>query len=433
MNIADKLKGLDIWLVGGAVRDKLLGCETSDWDFVMSGAKDFASQLDGRFIVLDEKNKIYRVVSGGETFDFTELSGSIEDDLARRDLTINAIAQNMKTGEIVDLFGGAADIKNKIIRHIADENFDDDPLRLLRVYRFQATTGFKIAPATQAAVAKRVQLIHNSAQERINYELLKLFGGAAAHTALLDMGALLEEIFPFVKELKQIPPNTHHHLDLFHHCVEVVHQIGLRSDEYLERVDFGGGSRLAHLKFAGLLHDIGKFSTRTVENGRDRFIKHDDAGGKIAAELLTRMKFSKKQVKYLSGLVKNHLYPSQLVSDANLSDKTMMRFIRKMGDDSIDVIVLAQSDRLSARGEAVSDAMVEKNLTALDALKKFYFEKSVQAPLPKLLSGQEVMEITGLKPSKRLGLVMNALYEAQVAGDVNNKEEACEFIRNVNI
>ena len=142
----------------------------------------------------------------------------------RRDLTINAIACDIRTGEIIDLSGGISDIKNGIINYVLEENFKDDPLRILRAYRFQAIYGFEISPKTLDAIKKYSDLVLKPAVERINYELLKLFGGKYAHIALenMDKAGILEKFFPFVNELKKVPPNSHHHLDLFHHSLETV-------------------------------------------------------------------------------------------------------------------------------------------------------------------------------------------------------------------
>lgn len=442
----------EIYIVGGTVRDFLTGKESFDRDIIVTDedAKDFALKMqplfDAVFVPLDEVNKIYRLVLPDKVnyIDITNpLEGSLHKDLMRRDLTINALAVNVRTCEIIDLCGGITDIHNHTINYINEHNFEDDPLRLLRVYRFQAALGFELTPETIHAVCKFVKLIHKPAVERIIHELILLFGGKYADKALLNMNKtwLLEEIFPVVKELKQVPPNTHHHLDLFHHSVETVRQIQLiyensadKVKEHLERVDFGGATRLAHLKLAGFLHDIGKFSTWTIEEdtGRHRFIKHDDVGAKMSIPLLKKMNFSNKQVEYISSMIRNHIYPSQVMCAPEINDKIMLRYVRKMEDNSIDEIILAQADRLSARGEAVSDEMVKNNISNLNRLLKFYLDvRDTLEPLPVLLDGNDVMKILNIKPSKQLGQIMNALHEAQLSGDVTTKEKAVEFIKNI--
>ncbi len=447
--IVDKFDN-EIYLVGGTVRDYYMGFGSTDRDIIVmdEDAKEFSLKLaklfDATFVPLDEKNKIYRLVLPDKVnyIDVTNPVGdSIEKDLMRRDLTINAIAVNIRTGELIDISGGVTDIKNKCLNYVNELNFVDDPLRLLRVYRFQALYGFQLAPETINAVCKYADLIHKPAVERINYELLKLFGGEYAHVALENMNKtwLLEEIFPFVKELKQVPPNSHHHLDLFNHSVETVKQVqnlynSAESDvkEHLDSIDFGGFTRLAHLKLAAFMHDIGKFSTWTIVDGKHRFIKHDDVGAKMSVKILKNLHFSNKQIDYISSMIKYHIYPSHVMSSPQITEKIMMRYIRKMDKNSIDAIILAQADRLSARGPEITDEIVERNITFLNMLLKFYLEvRETLKPLPKLLSGDDVMKILNIKPSRKLGEIMDALHEAQVSGDVITREHAVEFIKKL--
>ncbi len=461
MNITEKIKSdfilseiiknfdAEIYLVGGSVRDMFLNRQSIDRDLIVAdrNAKEFALELkkffNCTFIPLDEENKIYRLVMPDKInyTDITNPAGSLEKDLKRRDLTVNAVAVNINTGEIIDLFGGVEDIKNGCLRCIDELNFKDDPLRILRVFRFRSILGFKITSDTFDAVCKYADLINQSAVERINYEILKMFGGKYAHEALIeaDSAGALEKLFPFVKELKQVPPNLHHHLDLFHHSVETVKQIQNiyeNADEsvkkHLESVDFGGFPRIAHLKLAGFMHDIGKFSTWTIEEGgRHRFIKHDDAGSKISAKLLKRMHFSNKQIEYLSTLIKYHIYPSHVMCSPEVTEKIMMRYIRRMDKNSIDDIVLAMADRLSARGPEITDKIVETNINSLKKLLDFYIEKSSSLePLPKLLDGKDIMAMLNITPSPKLGEILDALHEAQLAGDVLTRDDAILFVKN---
>lgn len=447
--ITDKLEN-EIYLVGGTVRDYYMGLDSTDRDIIVMDeeAREFALKLaelfEASFVPLDEENKIYRIVLADKIncIDVTNPVGdSIEKDLMRRDLTINAIAVNIRTGEIIDISGGVTDIRNKCINYVNELNFVDDPLRLLRVYRFQALYGFSLAPETINAVCKYSDLIHKPAVERINYEILKLFSGEYAHIALENMNKtwILEEIFPFVKELKQVPPNSHHHLDLFHHSIETVKQVqNLYSEasdevkEHLNRVDFGGFPRLAHLKLAAFMHDIGKFSTWTIEEGKHRFIKHDDVGAKMSVKILKDLHCSNKQIDYISSMIKYHIYPSHVMTSPQITEKIMMRYVRKMDKNSIDAIILAQADRLSARGPEITDEIVERNITSLNMLLRFYLEaRETLKPLPKLLSGNDVMDILNIKPSRKLGEIMEALHEAQVSGDVITREHAVEFVKKL--
>lgn len=452
MNIKDDFVLKEInegYLVGGSIRDLFTkNCVFCDRDISIKGAENFARKIankwDGTFIELDSENKIYRVVLPDKInfLDISELQGnSIEEDLKRRDFTINAIAYDLTNDKFVDVTGGLKDLKNKVLRHIDDKNFEDDPLRILRAFRFYAITGFKMTIELENALKKYLPLALNPANERINYEIMKLFGGDFASGALLKMDefGLLEKIFPCVTEMKKVPPNTHHHLDLFHHVVETVRQIEILYNkisgfekEHLDAIDFGGFPRINHLKLAGFLHDIGKFSTWTIEEGgRHRFIKHDDVGSKMVVPLLRDLKFSKKQIEYISCMIKNHIYPSNVIVAPSLNDKVMMRYVRKMGDNVVDNIILAKADRLSARGVDITEEIVNTNISGLDKLLDFYLSKKDSlASLPKLIDGREIMEFLNIKPSPKLGEIINAVNEAQLNGDILTHEDAVRFVLN---
>ena len=455
MNIRDDFVLKEInegYLVGGSIRDLFTkNCVFCDRDISIKGAENFARKIankwDGTFIELDNENKIYRVVLPDKInfLDISELQGNtIEEDLKRRDFTINAIAYDLANNEFIDVTGGLKDLKNKVLRHIDDKNFEDDPLRILRAFRFYAVTDFKMTIELENALKKYLSLALNPAKERINYEIMKLFGGDFASGALLKMDefGLLEKIFPCVTEMKKVPPNTHHHLDLFHHVVETVRQIEILYNEisgfekeHLDAVDFGGFPRINHLKLAGFLHDIGKFSTWTIEeSGRHRFIKHDDIGSKMVVPLLRDLKFSKKQIEYISCMIKNHIYPSNVIVAPSLNDKVMMRYVRKMGDNVIDNIILAKADRLSARGVDITEEIVNANISGLEKLLDFYLSKKDSlAPLPKLIDGREIMEILNIKPSPKLGEIINAINEAQLNGDITTHDEAVNYIKNLHL
>ncbi len=449
MNIIKLLKdeGNKIYLVGGVVRDIILNRENHDKDIIVMDeeaktfAERFAQKHDGTCVTLDEVNNIYRVCMPDKVnyVDITNpINNSLEDDIKRRDLTINAVAIDITSGEYLDLVNGVNDINNGVIRAISEENFVDDPLRILRAYRFAAVLGFEIEQQTQEIIERHKDLVLNPAVERRNVEIIKLFGGKYADSVLLKMDeiGLVEKLFTSMIDVKKVPPNTHHHLDLFHHSVETVKQIQTIYEtsekdvkEHLDRVDFGGDTRLAHLKLAGFLHDIGKFSTWTIEGDRHRFIRHDEVGADMAKRLLKTNKFSKKQIEYISFIIRNHIYPSSVVSAPEINDKIYMRYIRKTEDNAIDLITIAKADRLSAQGEAITKEMTETNLKELTKLQEFYIRiKPTLKPIPKLLEGGEIMEILGIKPSKQLGDIIKELHQAQLDGAVNTKDEAIQFI-----
>ncbi|MBR5305067.1 MAG: HD domain-containing protein [Candidatus Gastranaerophilales bacterium] len=430
-SILDAIKNIisdqEVYLVGGYLRNYFLNDEIShDRDLVVLGdskalAMKIAAELDGTFVELDNVNEIYRVVLKDKInyFDISKaLNNSIEEDIKRRDFTINSIFYNLNKEEVIDPLNGAGDIKNKILKTSDFNNFIDDPLRFLRLYRFMSLTGFSIDEKLSVFVKEKFYLINFVARERINYEVIKIFEGKFVVETLLKMfeDGILELIFPFVKEIKRIPNNSHHHLDLIHHSIETVKQI--KTDNPI-------------LKIAAFYHDIGKPRTWTIEPiGRHRFIGHDLIGAQIAVKELEELKFSNKQINYICKMIKHHIYPASLINSSD-NKKAFARFVRKLGIDTLDVIALSRADRLSALGEAVTQEMLEKSLNHLDELEKYYesVKDAVSSPKP-LLDGKEIMQILKLKPSKVVGEIIDELIEMQLSGEIKTKEEATIYVLN---
>lgn len=421
------IKNYDSYLVGGYLRDLLSGEISPDRDIAIKCdnlaklTKKIADELNGSFVELDPVNEIYRVVFGNDYIDFAKLlNNNLIDDIKRRDFTINAITYDINNEKFVDITGGKKDFEEKIIRTYKISNLSDDPLRTLRAIRFQAKLGFRIDDEIINFIKEKNSLILNVAPERIHQELIKTFEGKFLIDALFSMDetGLLDVIFPFFKDIKKIPPNSHHHLDLFHHLIETTGNIRINKPE---------------LKLAAFIHDLAKPDCWTIEKdtGRHRFIGHDELGAKKVVPFLKKLKFSNKEIEYISKMVQFHIYPSALMKDENVTERAIIRFIRKIGDDTLDLLELARADRLSARGPAVSDEMIEVNLSNLEKLKEKYFEISPKLKeMPKLVDGNEIMQILNLKPSPKLKEIIDEIKELQLEGKINTKEDAINFLKN---
>lgn len=420
------IKNNEAYLVGGYMRDFLQGKTSKDRDIAIKSddlknlCLKIANELNGAFVELDSENEIYRVVFNEDYIDFARFK-DLEEDINRRDFTINSIMFDINKNEILDKNNGINDFKNKIIKTYKISNLEDDYLRMLRAFRFQAALGFEIEDNIIDFIKENAQKINLIAPERVNQELIKTFEGEYLTKALLKMdeAGLLEVIFPVFKEIKKIPPNSHHHLDLFHHLIETTKNIRINKPE---------------LKLAAFLHDLAKPDTWTIEpdTGRHRFIGHDEKGGEKVIPILKKLKFSNKQIEYISKMIKYHIYPSSLMSQKDAGEKAIIRFIRKINEYTPDLIELARADRLSARGEAVSEDMVRENLANLEILLSKYNELAPKLKeLPKLIDGNQIMEILEIKPSPKLREIIEEIKELQLEGKIQTEKDALDFVKSL--
>ena len=421
------IKGCDAYLVGGYMRDLMQDKISQDRDIAIKTPNlkelclKIANELNGSYVELDLENEIYRVVFGEDYIDFARLvNDNLDDDINRRDFTINSIMYDINNDVVIDKVNGAKDYENKIIRTVNIKNLEDDYLRMLRAFRFQSKLGFTIDENILDFVSKNASKLTSVSPERINQELLKIFEGEYLIETLIDMDktGILEVIFPVFNEIKKIPSNSHHHLDLFHHLLETTKLIRINKPE---------------LKLAAFLHDLAKPDCWTIEEdtGRHRFIGHDELGGKKVVPILKKLKFSNKQIEYISKLIGNHIYPSSLMANPDVTENAIVRFIRKIDEDTPDLIELARADRLAAQGVAVTKDMTEKNLKNLEILLQKYNEISPKLKaLPKLIDGNEIMKILNIKPSKELGVIIDEIKELQLENKINSKEDAINYILN---
>ncbi len=454
VNLLARSEGVDLYLVGGAVRDLLLTDNLPlDLDFTLTtplgsnvSAESFsklaAERLDGRYVLLDEAFGIHRVVIQKEntsedseplTLDIADALGNdLERDLCRRDLTVNSMAIGLD-GQFYDPFSGVDDLKSKTIRMINEANLVEDSLRMLRVFRFMAQINAKkIDPATLQVVKTHGAKLLESAAERIHYEFLRMLTYPHSFPALKAMGdsGLLEVILPELIETRKIPPNGHHHLMLYDHTLELVNQSerlfrelseNAQADLSLKITPFC--SRMAVVKLACLLHDIGKPATMDIrEDGRHTFYGHDKESEEMTTVIGKRWKLSRGIIGRTQKLVRWHLYPCQFGMDS--PRKSVLRFLRRMDDETPDVILLALADRHSTLGPEITDEILKKSTADHLWLLEQYYEESEVLKLPPLLNGKEVMALLELSPGPDIGKAIEALKEVHQLGDVSTADEA---------
>lgn len=471
--VAESL-GLAIYPVGGCIRDTLLGQlpedgipDDTDCIVVSSGkhqaidlAKALASKFHGSLVKLHPEFGIYRVVFHPETplpngelgkrvyLDLADaLENSLEKDLSRRDLTINAIALDLTNAQIIDPHQGCQDLETLTIKAISTQNLIDDPLRLLRVFRFAAVLQkagktIQYDPDTLTCVKEQQGLILRIAGERIQEELFKLVSASLAFPALSKMAecGLLETLFPEMTPMRQIPPNGHHHLGLFEHTLELVKQserliFELPEDEqayFYKPYENTSISHFGLVKLACLFHDLGKPDTMDVKQTqtgeRFTYYGHDQVSADYTETICNRLKTGNHIKAHLMLLTRWHLYPCQFGKQS--TKRSVMKFYRRLGDATPDVLLLALSDRHSTLGPDVTEAIVQReHENLLWLLENFRLEQQV-LKLPPLLNGREIMQLLNLTPGPHLKDIINALIEAQQLGELQNADEARAWLLN---
>jgi putative nucleotidyltransferase with HDIG domain len=433
----------EAWLVGGAVRDRLLGRDTDDVDLAVAGdpkahAKQIARDTGGAAFRLSGAFGAWRVVGPGSAWhvDLVTLrDGGIEEDLAHRDFTINAMAEPLCGGELLDPHGGRADLERRVVRMVSERALAEDPLRALRAVRIAVELDLELDPATGRAAAVRAPEIDRVAAERVFGELKRVVCADAARRGLELMAAhgLLDAVLPELAALRGIEQSVYHHLDVYEHTLEVLEAVA-----QLERDPGGAGlgehaeavaallaapwaddlTRGQAMRFAALLHDAAKAQTRAVRpDGRVTFMGHDVAGAALARDVLTRLRASQRLREYVAALTRHHLTLGFLVHERPLDRRTLWRYLRETAPFTFDVTVFTVADRLSTRGRNAEKAIAGHLEVAREVL-------GAEAEGPPLVRGDELARELGLRRGPALGRLLERLAEEQYAGAVTTREAA---------
>ena len=452
----------ETYLIGGFVRDMVLGRNSTDLDFIIIDksavelATELALEFDGNFFVLDELTETTRLVLKNEsskqyTFDFTPVKKQeLEKDFARRDFTINALAINIKEPDIlIDKFSGLEDLKQKVIKAVKLQNLLDDPLRFLRAFRFACLINGEIDNETLSYIIENINSFDDSvSRERISVELWKILdcNNSFSYLRKLADSSLLEKIFPELIPMRKVTPNDFHHLWLFDHSVELIktfeenfHKIPDWANEELNS-PFGlleSPKKKAVVKLGCLFHDVGKPATweiKKIDNTeKHTFYGHDKLGADIFKETGERLKFSTSIIQTISNLILYHLRPFQLSQgDASISDRALYRFFRDVGEDMPLLLMLAVADLYATIGPKVTKSDLEKGeqllLFLYEKYRKHKERENEKAKKTKLMDGNEIMELTGLKPGRYLGDIIKELDEAIAVGEIKTKNEAQSWV-----
>jgi len=478
------LAGTRSWLVGGSVRDRLLGRETADLDLVVEGDSARAARAiaaaAGRAacFALSEEFGSWRVVARGGAWqmDVEPLRGdAIEQDLALRDFTLNAIAEPLAGGAPIDPLGGIADARARRLRMAAPSAFADDPLRVLRLVRLTLELDLRPEPRTLAQAAAQAHALPAVSGERIFMELRRIVAArrARAGLELLDSLGATAAVLPELHALRGVQQSRFHHLDVYGHTLEVLERAVQMSapaeapppadpsgagvpersgrtepagDAELERflaprragvaalLDeplADGLSRGEALRWGALLHDVAKPQTRSVRpaDGRVTFLGHDVQGAQLARAMLARLRVSERLRAHVSALVRHHLRAGFLVHEPQpLARRTVFAYLGATEPVAADVTLLSVADRLATRGARAEQA-VGAHLSVAAGLLQDALEWRAQGPPRPLLRGEELMSELALEPGPRLGELLAELAAARYAGEIATRAQALAHAR----
>lgn len=440
-----KSYNLDLYLVGGFVRDIILNRDRDEIDFLVVGnGPDFAQHLANSLGV--KEVSIYKnfgtahfmyngmalefVGSRKESYSHNSRNpivevGTLEDDIKRRDFTINTLAVSLNEnnfGELLDQFNGIEDIENKLIRTPLDpgQTFDDDPLRIMRAFRFAAQLNFKVDQAliiSAGLMAERIKIV---SQERITDEFMKILASPKPSIGLklLFESGVMRVVFSEIHNLAGVEQRKdYHHKDVFYHTCIVVDNIATMSED-------------VWLRFAALVHDIAKpLTKRFVEGTGWTFHGHEELGARMMKSIFNRMKLPLTRLEYIEKLVRLHLRPIALV-DEEVTDSAIRRLIVSADEDLDDLIALCRADITSKNPSKVSRYLENyeivmqkvKDVRERDQLRAF------QSPV----RGDEIMKVCNIPPSKLVGEIKTAIEEAILDGKIaNNYEEAFEYLLRI--
>jgi poly(A) polymerase len=450
------------WIVGGALRDELLGREVTDIDIAVEGdpegaARELAAELRGPVFQLSEAFGAWRVVDrrGGHVYDFAPLQGeTIEEDLTNRDFSVNAMARPLAPGaagaggtggagvggELIDPLGGRADLEARTLRVLGPAAYENDPLRPLRLARFVAELGFTPDPETERLTTQAAPHVGEASGERVFAELRRLLvaPGALEGLALADRVGLLRAVLPEVADLHDVEQSHYHHLDVYGHTFEVLERlIELERDaegELRELLDEPLADELTRgqaLRLGALLHDIGKPATHHVrEDGRVTFMGHDRLGQEMVRAICRRLKTSEKLCRFVEGLTRHHLVLGFLVHERPLDRRAVYRYLERTSPVEVEVTLLSCADRLATRGRNAERA-IDAHLELADELMPAALEWRRSGPPQPPLRGDELAQALGIEPGPELGRLLDQLAEAAYAGEATDREQAVELARTL--
>ncbi len=483
----------EVFLVGGTVRDILMKSMLgNDFDFVVEGkgiafAKAFAYKVNGSFFVLDEERDTARVVSKkGFQADFSGVRGSIDEDLRSRDFSINSMAIPLdsifesQVSIILDPLDGKNDIGSRLLKASSQNSIQEDPLRIMRAFRFSSSLDFVIDEGLSSQIKRHCEDLNRVSEERVRAELFMILEMPPAYKTLkgMDEAGVLKSLFPEVEKWKGFYQGGWHIHDLFDHSMKTVGTAeevlshlnsyfpkhGKEIENYMAEEIEAYVTRKGLLKLASLLHDSGKFYTRVMEDGRGRFLGHEGVGEGITSDISKGLKLGRRSEMILRGLTSNHMRvlalsklnrdvrsstPAAPMKILNLSPippppipggkgeifmvnkvtkRAKYRFFRDTDGFNLDLLLLSLADAMAT---PIEGERFQEFKRLVQGLADYYFDEFITVPPAPLLTGEDIMKLFGIPQGKKVGEMLEILREVEIMGKVSNKREAVAYLKKM--
>ena len=464
---------LDAYLVGGYVRSYLLSLPPErDLDIAVAGdpariAADLAKELGGRTVPLSPSRRMVRIVLSAApegdgapeashpwTVDLAALAGDIEQDLGRRDFSINAMALSLRHWDegpdtIIDPLDGRQDLAQRCIRALGPGVFESDPGRLMRGVRLAGQLGFRMDPDTVRLIARESHRVSDVSPDRVREEFLTIISqdGAKAQIEALDRLGLLNRIIPELEAGKGVDQPNAHYWDVWGHTLHAVEAAELvtkghqhspiyscvpwnpESEAHFNQIATDGHTRRTVLKLAALFHDIAKPQTKQVQpDGRTRFFGHSEQGAEIASDRLRQLRVSSRGIAMVSKMVEEHLRPATMMrGDNGPTNRAIHRFFRDLGDVAVDTLYLCLADHLAAKGPELSHQAWLNHARMVAQILHVGTHGPDSPTNSRIITGRDLMAHFDLQPGPEIGALLEKIEEALAAGEIETQEQALEL------
>ncbi len=421
--------GGEAYLVGGAIRDLFLDKTLNDYDLALTLQSDLKiiEKLFGASAFLLGKKPVqtYRIVKKDISIDITFINTCIEDDLLRRDFTMNAIAYSLKDNNMIDIFNGIDDIHRGTIRYPEKKSLVDDPLRMLKAIRHLSfMEGFSLDIKLIEAIKGLKHLICETAPERIKYEMDRVIASGNAHRGMKTMEetGILFEIFPELGLLRELDIEKGFVLETYGHTI----------DGFLYLKDFASKYKidermLINIGYALLFHDLGKAHTFSFDENKKmvHFFYHEKFSHKKASDIMERLRFSNHDIKTVLKLIDSHMRIF-LISNSDSTEKATRRLVYTMEDLTPALIVLSLCDMYGSSGGQDNPSTEQVHKKCNDIIDTY--EELKKEPLPKLINGNDLMAM-GFPEGPKIGKILNEIREKQILGEITDTDSAVEYTK----